>query len=135
MLHLSGVQRLQNRAARIMSRNYSREVSGLELVRDMGWFNVKERRQYFTALTVFKSIHGPAPSYMQDLFTCIDDFSERPTRSADNGNLYIPRVNRQVFTQSIQYNGAKIWNELPREVRTLPALHTFKRSLKNIILH
>ena len=133
-VHINKVQRLQNRAARIIKVNYSREIRGIELVGQLGWFNVKERRDYCTALTVFKSINGLSPVYMNDLFTFTRDIIERNTRSAEIGDLYVPTTVKHVYQQSIQYNGAKMWNALPQRVRNSSTLPDFKMSLKKYIL-
>ena len=111
--NINKVQRLQNRAARIIVGNYSQDVRGIDLVRQLGWFNVKERRDYFTALSVFKSINGLFPVYMHDLFTFSRDVNARSTRQADHGDMHVPRVFKNVFKQSLQYTGAKLWNNLP----------------------
>ena len=49
---------LQNRAARINTDNFDWNVSGIPIVKDLGWLNVCQRRDDFTALTVFKSFVG-----------------------------------------------------------------------------
>ncbi len=67
--YLDRVQSLQNRAARIITGNYSREVRGIDLVKDIGWFNIRQRRDYFTGLLVFKSLNNMSPVYMADMFT------------------------------------------------------------------
>lgn len=133
-VHLNPIQRLQNRAARIILGNFSHEVSGTDLVKELDWFNVQERRRYFTALTVFKSIKGPSPHYMQDFFTFTEELNDRVTRSSEVGDMYVPRVCKQIFKQSIQYNGAKEWNNLPTSLRNVPTLYSFKKALRYLIL-
>ena len=45
--NLNRVQRLQNRAIRIILDNHNRAVRGLELVKSMKLENIEERRNYF----------------------------------------------------------------------------------------
>ena len=35
---------------------------------------------------------------------------------------------------SISFNGAKIWNNIPPEIRDSPSVRTFKNKLKNFLL-
>ena len=59
-LYLSRVQRLQNRAARIITGNFDYiNVRGIDIVKRLQWMNVIERRDYFVALTVFKVFPTP----------------------------------------------------------------------------
>lgn len=120
------VQRLQNGAARIITGNYDWTVRGINLVSELGWQNVAQRRDYFTALQVFKGLNGMAPDYINDLFTYVRDINTRQTRNAAANNLYVPKVNKHVFKQSLQYNGAMIWNSLPDNFKTTTDLDTFK---------
>ena len=69
-LNLSRVQRLKNRAARIITGNFDYiKVRGIDIVKRLKWMNVIARRDYFVALTVFKCIRGMAPTYMSDCIT------------------------------------------------------------------
>jgi len=132
--NLDLVQRLQNRAARIILGNYSREVRGIDLVKDLGWFNVRQRRDYFTGILVYKALNGLSTEYMSDLFTYVRDVNLCNTRSASDNTLTIPKVNKHVFSQSIQVSGPRTWNRVPSEVRTSNSLCSFKTSLSNYLL-
>ena len=127
-LYIDRVQCLQNRAARIITGNYDRNIRGIDLVKDLGWFNVRQRRDYFTALLVYKSLNGISPDYITDLFTYFGDLGVYNTRLSSQNTLCVPRVNKHVFSQSIQVNGPRIWNSLPPEIRNtdsyLPSNHS-----------
>ena len=76
-LNLSRVQRLQNRAARIITGNFDYiNVRGIDIVKRLQWMNIIERRDYVVALTVFKCIRGMAPTYISD---CIRGRSQLST--------------------------------------------------------
>ena len=124
------VQKLQNRAARIITGNYDFHVRGLHLVKELGWFNIRQRRDYLTALLVFKSLNGLSPNYLNDLFTYQRDISAYNTRSAATSDLYIPKANRSIYQQSLCFNGPVIWNSLPFNLRESTSLEYFKFNLK-----
>lgn len=75
-----------------------------------------QRRYYFTALLVFKALHGIGPNYISDMFTYIHEVNLVATRSAASNNLYVPRL-KSIFEKSLMYNGAKIWNSLPAHLK------------------
>ena len=59
--YLYKVQRLQNRAARIITGDFDYvHVRGIDIVKNLKWMNVIQRRDYFIALSVFKCVHSPA---------------------------------------------------------------------------
>ena len=57
--NLHKIQRLQNRAAIIVSGNYDYvDTRGIELVKSLQWMNVgHQRRDYFMSILMFKCIH------------------------------------------------------------------------------
>ena len=65
MSYMNKIQRLQNRAVRIVSGNYDYvNTRCIELVKSLQWMNVHERRDYFMSILMFKCIHGLAPDYL-----------------------------------------------------------------------
>ena len=89
------LQRLQNQAARIISDNFDWNVRGIDIVKDLGWLNVCQRRDYFTAITVY--IAGLQPSYITDLFTLSRDNATRKTRSCCTIKLFSPKAYKSSF--------------------------------------
>ena len=68
--NINKVQRLQNRAARILTGNFDYvNTRGIDLVTTLGWINVSQRRDYFMIILTFKSIHGLVPNYLCDEIT------------------------------------------------------------------
>ena len=63
--NLHKIQRLQNRAARIVTGHYDYVTTrGTELVKRLKWMCVTQRRDYFMSILMYKSIHGMAPAYL-----------------------------------------------------------------------
>ena len=91
--NLNKIQRLQNRAAIIITGNHdyvnTREI---ELVKTLKWMCVSQRRDYFMLLLMFKSIHGLAPDYLCDVINMQRDICQRPIRSQNVNNVYVPYV-------------------------------------------
>ena len=62
-INILKVQRLQNRAARIVTGNFDYiNVRGIDLVIHLNWMNIEQRRHYVMALLMLKCIHNLAPT-------------------------------------------------------------------------
>ena len=89
--NINNVQRLQNRAARILTGNYDYvNTRDIDLVKTLGLMNVSQRRDYFIIMLMFKSIHGLVPNYLCDEITMQRDIAERTTRSTIDNNVHVP---------------------------------------------
>ena len=91
------LQKLQNRAARIISDNFDWNVRGIDIVKDLGWLNVYQQRDYFTAITVYKSLVGLQPSYITDPFILSRDIATRKTRSCCTNKLFYPKLTKALL--------------------------------------
>ena len=86
--NLSKVKRLQTRAARIITGEFDYiHVRGIDIVKNLKWMNVIQRRDYFVALSMFKCIHGMSPSYLSDCVTTYNEIAVRDTRASTSSNL------------------------------------------------
>ena len=75
------IQRFQNRAGRILSRNFVYlNFSGISIVKELGWLTVSERKDYLTLITIYKCINNLAPHYLIDMFNYVSDIHGRLTR-------------------------------------------------------
>ena len=131
-LNLSRVQRLQNRAARIITGNFDYiNVRCIDIVKRLKWFNLIERRDYFVPLTVFKCIRGMAPTCISDCITICNEVAIRDTRNSTSTNLVtLPYTSLDIFKNSFAYRGPFIWNALPHNISKCVTLSSFKIALK-----
>ena len=125
------IQHMQNRFARIILGNYDYvNVRGLELVHQLRWLNIIQRRDYFMSVLMFKSIHGLVPEYLCNEITMQIEVSNRSTRSINANNVYVPHVNLEGTKRSFSYAGALIWNGLPESLKVCYSLNSFKREAR-----
>ena len=54
-------------------------------------------------------------------------------RAAESGNLYIPKSLHSSAQKSISNKDAKIWNEIPCEIRDSGTIHSFKEKLREAL--
>ena len=91
--NINKVQRLQNRAARILTGNFDYvNTRGIDLVKTLGLMKISQRRDYFMIIMMFKSIHGLVPDYICYEITMQRDITVRITRSTVNNNVHVPHI-------------------------------------------
>ena len=74
-------------------------------------------------------------SQLKDLFIPTTKIHSYSTRSSCSNNFYIKRTKLEIERKSFSRIGAKLWNEIPTKLRTLPAKVTFKREIRMIMLN
>lgn len=125
--NLDKIQRIQNQFARIITGNYDYiNVRGADLLKSLKLYNIKERRDYFLCVLMFKCIHGIAPYYLSDRVDMAFDVMGYPTRNTDTMNVYLPTVRKDIYRNSLMYIAGKLWNNLPDCVKESPSLDIFK---------
>ena len=78
------------------------------------WDNGNQRNKPISSHVTFKSVKGLNPDYMSSLFA----FSTTPYCTRGGSKLVQPKVNTISFgINSFAYQGSKIWNNLPRDVK------------------
>ena len=65
----ANLQRIQNRATRIITHTKYGSVDSEALLKQLGWLNVQKLIDFNTAVMVHKSINNTAPSYLSKCFT------------------------------------------------------------------
>ena len=109
------LQRLQNCAARIITRS-SWEVRSKDILANLEWETLENRRYKLKKKFMFKVMNGQAPEYIKDLFRPKEQITSLVLR--DDGNkLAVPFPKTDCLKHSISYNGAILWNSLPRSQR------------------
>ena len=119
------LQKLQNRAARIIAKSDfgTRSATLRQLLE---WDDLSTRRSKYLGVAMFKTLNGLFPSYLKDLFITTDPKYE--LRNQEN-KLVPPKPRTNFRKKSFSYNGARLWNSLPREMRTTVSLSKFKNDI------
>ena len=131
--NINKVQRLQNRAARILTGNSDYvNTRGIALVKNLGLMklNVTQRRYYFMIIMMFKSIHGLVPDYICDEITMQRDITVRTTRSTVNNNVHVPHIILECCKNAFAYRGPVLWNAFPANIKKCETINCFKQCVK-----
>lgn len=130
-VQIQRLQRLQNHAARIVSRIGKFDHIS-PVLKSLHWLPVKERIDFKILLLTHKALNGKAPEYLSEKL--ISYAPSRNLRSKDKQLLVVPRVNLKTFGDRTFYHVApKLWNTLPLDLRNVTSTDSFKRQLKTIL--
>ena len=83
---------------------------------------------------MFKAINNIAPEDITSMFTRQDEIYSHQTRSIGEGNLFVPQRNINKGQEGVSYAGAKLWNEIPLDIKKAQSMDTFKGKLKQYLL-
>ena len=122
------VQKLQNRAARIIT-NSSFDGPSRPLVTELGWKTIHELIDYETKTMVFKSLNNLALQYLCNLFTKNSACSSRRLQNTET-DLRFPKKRSANGQKCFSFRGAKLWNSLPAESNKASSLGGFKKSIQ-----
>ena len=81
----------------------------------------------------YKVMNNLCPNSLQGKFTMRSQISAYATRNCQD--LDIPKRSLEFSKKSFLYSGAKLWNDIPLDVRNSPTVLTFKNKLKDYLLH
>ena len=127
---LNTLQKLQNRAARLVTRkNIYTPVR--DLLKQCGWLSVKQLVVYHDLLLVYKTMSTKRPSHLFNKFSQSCGIRTRVTGTA--GIMENGKINSEFGKKKFSYRAVKQWNELPPSVRLSPTLSTFKLSIRKWI--
>ena len=126
--HIARLQRIQNSAARLVTRTRSSEHI-TPVLRKLHWLPVKYRITYKILILTYKCIHGAAPIYLQEL---IQEYKPcRKLRSSSQFNLVSTCVSTLSYGhRSFRKASADLWNKLPQHIKYCQTINQFKTSLK-----
>ena len=65
---------------------------------------------------MYKAMNQLVPEQISEMFTHLSTYHSYQTRSAVNGNLYMPTSHLFTEQRSLCYAGSKLWNEIPFEI-------------------
>ena len=124
--NLFKLQKLQNAAARLVLGRRKRD-SGSQALKQLHWLNVDSRVVFKLLLLVFKMLKGLST---QNLGLRYKSFNGR---SDDFLLLYTPIFKTIYGTRIFEYNGSRLWNALPTNVRSIDNVNEFKKVVKTTL--
>ena len=81
----------------------------------------------------YKIMNNLRPNSLQGKFTTRSQISAYATRNSQD--IDIRKRNLEFSRKIFLYSGAKLWNGIPLDIRNSPTVFTFKKKLKDYLLH
>jgi hypothetical protein len=120
---------VQRQAALACTGAY-RHTKHVNLLEELGWPMLSQRRKNHRMNVMFKIQNGLVPPYLAD--TCPPLTRDRTTYHLRSGmNITTPQIRTSTYQKSFFPQTINDWNELDRATRGLKTIDTFKDKLKN----
>ena len=98
------------------------------VLRQLHWLPVRRRVEFKLACLVRQALCGQMPTYLADNIRLVSEGNRRSIRSS---LCAVPRTHNSFGDRSFGAAGPRIWNDLPRGLRTLDISYKhFKTLLK-----
>ena len=107
------LQRLQNRAARIITES-DYNIRSSDILTSLNWTNLETRRTQQLKTFMYK-INNMVPSYLSRKFTSTSMIQEHSLRGS-NHKRFVPRPLTESLKKTFSYRGATLWNDIPVEL-------------------
>ena len=122
------LQRLQNRAARIVT-NSNFDAPSKPLIHILGWKTIEQLINRQVYITVFKCLHGIAPEYLSDIFTknAVNAIHSLRDTSTD---LRLPLKRSANGQKCFSFRGSQCWNSLSTEAKQASSIKAFKSHIQ-----
>ena len=122
------LQKVQNTAARVLCR--LRKFDHITpTLKKLHWLPVEFRIKFKICLMTLNALHGHSPQYIKDMFTIRN--TGYGLRSSGVLTLEEPHTRRKTLgDRSFKAAAPRLWNSLPKELRHIDDVDTFKRKLK-----
>ena len=117
------IQSIQNRACATIF-GLKKCDSKSEHLKKLHWLRIRERIEFKILLITFKALNGLAPSYISDLIKF------NPLSGSRCPSLYTYVSKTSYGDRSFMCCAAKLWNNLPDEVKNTSSIDIFKIKLK-----
>ena len=130
---ISKLQRIQNSAARLVTRSSTRQHI-TPILRNLHWLPVNKRIIFKILLVTYKCIHGSSPSYLREITEPYQP--SRTLRSSSALLLKVPAIRTKTYGhRSFTHSSPALWNSLPQHIKTARTELEFKTVLKTYLFN
>lgn len=129
---LSKLQRLQNSAARLVTKAKRRDHI-TPVLRQLHWLPINQRTVSKVLLITLKIINGYAPSYLSSLLESYKP--KRALHSATKRLLIVPKSSTTTYGDRafFQFAAPKLWNNLPDSIKYAETVKQFISLVKTYL--
>ena len=126
--NIHSIEMVQRRAARFVYSNYDRYASVTQMLTNIGWLTMSQRREKLRAIMLFKIINNLVKvSATDELLNPQTNATRGHTRRFKQLNTNIDSYLHSFFPATI-----KLWNKLPEDLINHTDLQRFKEGIFNL---
>lgn len=122
--NVNKLEAVQRRAARFVTGDYRTTSSVSEMITNLGWETLQQRRTQAKLVMMYRITHGlidiQAPQLLHPAALNTRGHSVR---------FLVPYCRIDAYRCSFFPSGIRLWNQLPESIVTAPTLETFKGGL------
>lgn len=127
---IKSMQKIQNRGMRsILKCDYF--ASKKFMLNSLQWLSIAQRIKFNVLIMIFKIKNGMVPDYILNEVRYVSDVSSRTLRNQSDFSL--PNYKSNTTRNSIYYEGLKLYNQLPNDIKNCKTLLTFKLKCKKYV--
>ena len=128
---LNRLQVLQNKCPRVIEGwQFKQKIKPLYEKYD--FLNINQIHFFEVAKFMYYNVYRLQPAIFDDYFKFVTSVSRHRLRSVNDDKFYLPFFKHKSGQNSIKFKGVKIWNSLPKNIRTL-SLAKFKKSCRQYV--
>ena len=128
---LNRLQVLQNKCLRVIE-GWQFEQKTKPLYEKYDFLNINQIHFFEVAKFMYYNVYRLQPAIFDDYFKFVTSVSRHRLRSVNDDKLCLPFFKNKSGQNSIKFKGVKIWNSLPKNIRTL-SLAKFKKSCRQYV--
>ena len=128
---VNAIQILQNRAARIITKN-SWDISSKENLNQVGWLSVNQLAQYQSVILLHKVKLFGSPNYMKNMYNWNYSYQTRQAESKKLRPIGTPKL--EIGKRSFRWRASQEYNSLPEEITQIEDIISFKIQAKKWIM-
>ena len=98
----------------------------------LGILDIFKQYEFQVGIFVHDALYNMLPAHFDNYFSYISHNHE--TRQKLNKDLHTPKYRSGFGQSSIKFAGAKIWNSLPHDIRSISSKSLFKKKFKQFLL-
>ena len=131
--HLSKLKRLQNKAVRLIFRlPLSEKITPFYL--KLNLLKLDDLYLFEISKIMYQHKHKMIPDHFTDYFCNTTKNHSHYTRHSSKDTVYLARYTSSRTQKSIKYVGAKVWNDIPLDIKRSSYV-SFKKSYKKLLLN
>lgn len=128
---LKKLQATQTRLLKILLGRGRRE-SATNMFKEMQILSCRQIYELHLSVFVYKQQHCLLPTIFDNFYVLVKNVGRRETRQSQN--IFLHKYRTSQGQKTIKFNGGKLWNKLPMEIKLAPSLTVFKSKCKYYIL-